>query len=316
MAEAAERSTSSAGPSGYLIGALCICVGTAAFNGVDVIIKFVSGTYPLYVFLLLRGLATVPIMGVAVVREAGLAGFRVARPWLVMLRGVLLLAGSIAFALALALIPLADAIAIYFMLPLLVAGLAGPLLGERVPLYRFAAVLVGFIGVLVIVRPESGALQPAALWALAAALLDGLGQMISRLLPTNRTSAIAFYQGVAYLAGAVLLTVLFAGGGAVDWHPSLYFLTRGWETPAAIEALLMLSAGPLTAVAMWFYAHAYKVAPVSFTTSFEYVNILWAGLFGYLFFAEVPSAWTWTGAAIVIVAGLYLIHRDRKAGLL
>jgi drug/metabolite transporter (DMT)-like permease len=122
---------------------------------------------------------------------------------------------------------------------------------------------------------------------------------------------------VVFVFGSVVLTLVFASGGfASDLHPSLAFLTRGWVWPATADFLIMLSAAPVTAVAMSVYVHGYKVAPASFVTSFEYTGILWAALFGFIVFADVPVWTTWAGAAIVIAAGLYMLHRDSRAGLL
>jgi drug/metabolite transporter (DMT)-like permease len=303
----------------YLTGALCICGGVALFNVVDVIIKLVSAGYPLYEFALIRAVATLPLLWLYVAREGGLGALQVpARELkLILLRSLMLFSGSILFGLSLAAMVIADVVAIYFVMPLIVAAAAGPVLGERVPLYRWAAMVLGFVGVLVIVRPGSGVFEPAALLALAAAVIEGLAQLIARLVPTVRTSAIAFYQGAVFIAGSLALTVLFAGGALEsDLHPSLAFMTRGWVTPTLSDFLVMLSAAPVTAAAMSLYAHGYKVAPASFVTSFEYSGILWAAFFGFLFFADVPAWTTWAGAAIVIAAGLYMLHRDSRAGLL
>ncbi len=301
----------------HLMGALCICGGALAYNLIDVVIKALSGTFPLSQFLVIRALATLPIMAGLVLWEAGWGGLRIDRPVLVIVRGVVFFIGSLAFGLSIATITIADAVSIYFIMPLAIAGLAGPVLRERVPLYRWIAIAVGFIGVLVIMQPGSGVLEWAALLALGGALLESGGQLISRMLPSNRSSAIAFYQSLIALLGALALVALFAGGEAAhDLHPSLAFLTRAWVTPTPAELATMVAAGPITAIAMWLYVHGYKVAPASFAASFEYSGLIWAVLFGYLFFADVPSVATWTGAAIVIASGLFMLRRDRRAWLL
>lgn len=303
----------------YLTGALCICGGVVFFNIVDVIIKLVSSDYPFYAFALIRAAATLPLLWIYVAREGGLPALFVRRRELalILLRSALLFFGSLLFGLSLAVMVIADVVAIYFVMPLIVAAAAGPVLGERVPLYRWGAMLLGFLGVLVIVQPGSGVFEPAALLALGAAVLEGFAQLIARLIPAVRTSAIAFYQGLVFLLGALLLTAVFASGAwASDTHASLAFLTRGWVWPDMRDFLIMLSAAPISAIAMSLYVHGYKVAPASYVTSFEYTGILWAAVFGFLFFADVPVWTTWAGAAIVVAAGLYMLHRDSKAGLL
>jgi drug/metabolite transporter (DMT)-like permease len=176
----------------HLTGALCICAGALAYNLIDAIIKALSGSYPLSQFLVVRALATLPIVAAMVLWEAGPGGFRIYRAWLVALRGIIFFLGSLAFGLSIATIAIADAVSIYFIMPLAIAGLAGPILGERVPFHRWMAIAAGFIGVLVIMRPGTGVLEWAALLALAGALLESVGQIISRMLPGNRSSAIAF----------------------------------------------------------------------------------------------------------------------------
>ncbi|MEZ5926018.1 MAG: DMT family transporter [Hyphomicrobiaceae bacterium] len=307
------------GAPAYVTGALCICGGVTLFNVVDVIIKLLSAGYPLYEFALIRAAATLPLLGLYLARDGGLTALGMQRRdlGLILLRSVLLFAGSIFFGLSLAAMVIADVVSIYFIMPLIVAAAAGPVLGEAVPLYRWAVMLVGFLGVLVIVQPGSGVFEPAALLALSAACVEGFAQLIARLVPTVRTSAIAFYQGAVFVLGSLLLTLIFAGGGFESGlHPSLAFLTRGWVTPSANDFLIMLAAAPLSAIAMSLYVHGYKVAPASFVTSFEYTGILWAAVLGFIFFADVPVWTTWAGAAIVIAAGLYMLRRDSKAGLL
>ena len=303
----------------YATGAVCICASAVLFNFIDVLIKLISHGYPIYEFSLIRTAATLPLLWLYVEREGGLSALRM-RPRalrLILLRSTLLFIGSILFGLSLATMTIADVVSIYFIMPLIVAAAAGPILGERVPYYRWGVMLAGFLGVVVIVRPGAGVLEPAALLIIGAAVIEGLAQLVARMVPDVRTSAIAFVQCATALAGSFLLFTIFAGGAfASASHPSLDFLTRGWAMTTMPDFLIILSAAPITAVAMSVSAHGYKVAPASFVTSFEYTGILWGALYGYLFFADIPTWTTWTGAAIVIGAGLYMLHRDSRAGLL
>jgi drug/metabolite transporter (DMT)-like permease len=122
---------------------------------------------------------------------------------------------------------------------------------------------------------------------------------------------------VIALLGALLLAALLTGSHAAeDIHPSLAFLTRAWVWPSPFDLFMMIAAGPITGIAMWLYVHGYKVAPASFSALFEYTGLIWAVTFGFLFFADVPPATTILGALIVIASGLYMLRRDRAAGLL
>ncbi|MEZ5774047.1 MAG: DMT family transporter [Hyphomicrobiaceae bacterium] len=299
---------------GRLRGAVAICLGALAFNGVDVIIKLLSGAYPLYEFLLVRAFATLPFVSLALLGRGGLRGLRPVRPGLVLLRSLLMFTGSVLFALGLATIALADAVSIYFILPMVVAGLAGLVLGERVPAYRWAAILAGFVGVLVIVRPGSGIFEWAALLIVACAVVEALGQVIARKLTGETTASVAFHQNAVALVGALAMALAFGGGGAhADLHPSLAFLVRPWQTPTAADLALMIAAGPITAAAMLLYVEGYKSAPASFSASFEYAGLIWATLLGWLFFADLPTPSVLAGAAIIVAAGLFMLHRDSRA---
>lgn len=300
-----------------LTGALCICAGALAVGLINVIVKSLSTGYPLSEFLVIRAASALPIMAGFVLWEAGFSGFRVVRPGIVLLRGCILFTGSLAFGLSVAQLAIADTVSIYFIMPLVIAGLAGLILGERVPVYRWIAIAAGFLGVLVIMNPGSDVLKWGALIAFAGAVVESFGQVISRFMAGNRTSTITFYQCLIALTGALGLTALFADGGlATSSHKSLAFLTRPWIWPAAHDLALMVAAGPITALAIWLYVHAYKVALASFIAPFDYTSLVWAALFGFLFFSDVPPAATWIGAAIVAASGLYMLRRDRTEGLI
>lgn len=303
----------------YLVGALCVCAALGLFSIQDSLVKWMSGSYPIYEFLVLRTITMVPILGIAAWREGGAAAFDVQRPMLMILRGVILCGAYTTFALSIATLSLAAATAIYFTLPLFVAGLSWPLLGERVPGYRWIAIIVGFGGVLVMVQPwrEGGVFEPAALLALSGAFLYGLGQMMARYFKNERTSVISFYQSFAYLMIAGLLAAVF-GTGALEMpgHASLQFLTRGWVAPNWFDLALMLAFGPLSAIGMPLFVHGYKSAPPSFSAAFEYTGMFWAVGLGWLIFRELPDQPTIAGAAIVVAAGLFMLYFDNRSGRL
>lgn len=297
----------------YLAGAACVCLAVFCFAIQDALIKYLSGLYPIYQFLLMRSITMVPILGAAVWWEAGAAGFRIVKPGFVLLRGIVLLGAYLTYSLSLARLALADATAIYFTLPLFVAALAGPMLGERVPVYRWLAIISGFTGVIVMLRPGYGVFEPAALLALAGAFLYGVGQMMSGLFPGNRTSSIAFYQSCVYLVGAIVLTTAFGSGSwASAFGPEWGFLVRAWTEPTARDLALMLAFGPLSAIGMPLYVHGYKVAPTNFAAPFEYTSMMWAVVLGFLLFGALPGVATVVGAAIVVGAGLFMVWNDGR----
>jgi drug/metabolite transporter (DMT)-like permease len=215
-----------------------------------------------------------------------------------------------AYYMAFPALPLADAVALYFTVPLLVTALAGPLLGERTGPGVWAAVLLGFVGVMVMLQPGSGLFEPAALLSLLAAALYGVAMLMARKFGSSLSASVmAFYQNAIFLFGSALLALVLHWG---DWvqaaHPSLSFLVRPWVLPSIIDALLIAACGVVAAAGMMLLTSAYRVARASTVTPFEYTGILWAPLWGFLYFSEVPRVTTMAGALVIVLAGLLALR--------
>ena len=199
------------------------------------------------------------------------------------------------FFAALALIPLADATSILFLGPLIVAAFSAPLLGERVGPRRWSAIVAGFIGALIIVRPGQGAMEAAALMPLGAAFLFGFYQIVTRLL--NRTD-----RPITTLTYSALFATL-ATSALVPFH---------WQAdPDAIAWALMAALGTIGAVSQFALIKAYEVAPAATVAPFFYTNLIWAVVWGYALFGDFPDLWTATGALVITGSGLYVYHRAR-----
>ena len=296
-----------------LTGALCICAAVAISSTLDALMKWLSGAYPIHEVMVIRCLVGFPLFVIFIFYEGGIAGFRPAHLSFVILRGLILASANLAFYLAIAAIPIADAVSIYFTMPFFMAALVAPLLGERVMPYRWYAIIAGFIGVLVMIRPGRGVFEPAALLALWSAFGYAIGQAMARplsgLVPS---STMAFYQNVVYLLVALVLAAVFAGGHFEDAvHPSLRFLANPWVWPHTFDGVLMVAFGVFSAAVMPLFVHAYKVAEANFVAPFEYTAMFWAVLWGMALFGDFPDGLTWLGAGIVIGAGLFMVHMDR-----
>ncbi len=296
-----------------LLATFCILGGVGLASAQDAVVKFMSSGYPAYETLLFRCIGTVPIMAWYLWRSTDR---QIMTPhWRrVVLRGLILGVAYLAFVLSIAAMPIANAVAIYFTMPFFVAGLAGPLLGERVRLHRWLAIVAGFAGVLVMVRPGAGVFEPAAILALISAMGYAVGQMIGRPLSQQvQPIIIAVWQNVIYTAIAAVLLVLF---NLFDFgpfeHPSMVFLSRPWVWPGAFDAFLLIGHGVFAAFAMLMFVNAYKYAEANFVAPFEYSAMIWAVLYGLLLFNDFPDAYTWIGAAIVIAAGIAMTYRDRQ----
>ena len=294
---------------------LSICGAVALATTMDGAVKWLSGEYPVHQLMFLRCAAAIPVLLVILgLRWSELTVIPPQWP-MILLRAIIMATGYLSFVLAIAAIPLADAVAIYFTMPLIVAALAGPLLGEKVPLARWAVITIGFLGVLVMIRPGAGVFEPAALFALWAAFAYGTGQMLTRRIGfAVRPSVIAFHQNTIYLAIAGLLSLAFGFGQfATEVHPSLGFLLRGWSTPPLFDLVLMLSLGLLSGTAMVLFTQAYRLAEANLVAPFEYTGMFWATFYGLLLFGDFPDLATFLGAALVIGAGLYMLANDRRS---
>jgi drug/metabolite transporter (DMT)-like permease len=289
-------------------------VGLASMQ--DAIVKGVSNDLPAYETVIFRTVASLPLLFGWLLYSSSPANLFPSRMLgLLFLRSLILCTAYFGFVLSIAALPIATSVSIYFTMPFVVAGLAGWTLGEKVPPYRWLAIVVGFGGVLLMVRPGSEAFQPAALFALWSAVGYAIGQMIGRHLSMRVDSAvIANWQNVTYFSVAVLVglvTPLFAHAGIED--KSLAFLLRPWVWPDATQFALLIVMGVLSALASAGFIIAYRHAEANFVAPFEYTALLWAVMNGVVFFGDFPDSYTWAGAGIVVSAGIWMLWRDRNS---
>jgi len=295
-------------------GILYLCLGVFVFSAQDAIIKQVSGAYALTEVVCIRSLVGLPILWVLMQKEPQWKGILYTHRHTLALRGLIMLGAYTAYYMAFPALPLADAVALYFTVPLFVTALAGPVLGERVGWKVWAAVVLGFVGVLVTLQPGSGLFEPAALLSLLSAALYGSAMLMARKLGGQLPTAVmAFYQNVFFLVGpAVVALALHLAGIERASHPSLNFLVRPWSMPSLNDALLVGLSGVVAAAGTMFLTAAYRVAKSSTVTPFEYTGIVWAPLWGFLFFAEIPKFTTVAGAITIGVAGLMAMRLSEK----
>ncbi|MEQ1519894.1 MAG: DMT family transporter [Aestuariivirga sp.] len=294
--------------------ALLILAAIGLASTQDAIVKAMSSTYPVYETMIIRGLTSMPILAFWLAHTGGLKSLATPFWPSMLLRALILCSAYMAFILAIAAMPIANMVAIYFTMPFFVAGLAGPFLGERVPIYRWIAITTGFIGVLVMVRPGIAAFEPASFLALYSAFGYAVGQMMGRHLAQRVAPlVIANWQNAVYFAFAIIVGIIaLAAGFTGEGNKSLAFLTRPPVWPTLVDFLLLSTVGALAAFAMMSFISAYKLAESNFVASFEYSGMVWAVAFGFLFFNDFPDLWTWAGMAIVAGAGLFMLAMDRR----
>lgn len=281
----------------------------------DAIVKYMSGSYPAYETIILRCTSSLPILLAWLAKAHGMPSLRTPHWKIILLRSMILCSAYFGFILAIAAMPLANAVSIYFTMPFFVAAFAGPLLGERVPYYRVLAIIAGFIGVLVMERPGFQAFEPAAFFALWSAVGYAVGQMMGRSIAQQVPPlVIANYQNASYLLVSVILgLILMITGFHSEAHKSIAFLTRPFVWPTLQDFTVLLVMGGFAAFAMVCFINAYKSAASSFVAPFEYSAMFWAASYGYFVFNELPDVWHWVGMAIVIAAGLYMLAMDSRS---
>jgi drug/metabolite transporter (DMT)-like permease len=274
-------------------GILLIIGATVLFSTSDAMAKYVTRTLPVIELAWVRYIVFV-LVSLAVARRQGRDVFATRRPVQQTLRGAAIVASALLFLLGLGRLPLADAAAINFVSPLLITALAVPLLGERVGLRRWIALIVGLSGAVLAAQPGSGAFRIAAVFPLLSALAWAYAMVLTRgFAATERPATTLVWTAVS---GLLVLTCL------------LPFDAR---LPTGTELALCLLIGIVASGGQWMVVLAYRLAPASLLAPFSYLQLIWSTLLGYLAFGARPSAATLMGAAIIAGSGLYTAGRER-----
>jgi drug/metabolite transporter (DMT)-like permease len=294
-------------------GILALVLGIAIFSIQDVILKLLSGDYPLHQAMVIRSLTALPFhLAIVWWFDGRLSTITTPGWWKMLARGLLNFTAYTAYYLGLAYLPLADTIALFFTSPLFITLAAFLIFGERVSLLATVAVAAGFAGVLLIVKPGATGFDLAALLPILGALGYALSMVIARPLGrTESAAAMAFWGNVCFLLCALALSAIYGTGAyAGASHPSLAFLTRGWVTPPLTDLLLMASCGFIAAIGLTLLTYAYRVAPSSSVAPFEYSFMFWGVLWGWLFWDSIPDRMAWLGIAVIIGAGMIVIRAE------
>ena len=296
-----------------IAGMLLCTTGLFLFSVQDIVIKSFSGTYSVLQIVFIRGVvAAVPIL-IAVLLTSGPSGLRSGQPKLLLTRGFFGFCSYLAYYMAIAAMPLVEVVTILFLAPIVATVLSAFLLKEPVGMRRWLALLVGFLAIVLVVGPSGDVQHLAALFALLAAITYATQNLITRMIgPGDRPWTITLYAMIAFIVGSSIAGVLVAvfGAALATDNPSLQFLLRPWVVPTAKDSLLMLFLGLNTVVAFYCLIKAYWSSPVSVVAPFEYTYIIWAVLFGYLIWAEVPRAASLFGVALLISCSFYIFHKE------
>jgi drug/metabolite transporter (DMT)-like permease len=211
-------------------------------------------------------------------------------------------------------LPLADVESLRFSGPLMITALSVVMLGEKVGPHRWLALVAGFAGVLLIVRPGAATFDMGSIFILISVLFYALNVMLTRKLRiTDSSATMAYFSSLVYLVAAFVLAPLPVVVGELPGaHPSIAFLFRPWVVPALVDGVIMLGLGLVWAGGMYCMARAYSLALASVAAPFEYlslpINVMW----GLVFWQEIPTWTTVAGAFLTLSSGLYVLYRERK----
>lgn len=278
------------------LGITCVLIGLLGMSLMDACAKLLGEGYAISQVIMVRnGVGVLLVLAFVLFSGDGFRSLRAERIGLLILRTVFSLAAAFLFFTGLRYMPLADAFAIAFTAPLFITALSVPILGEQVGIRRWMAVIVGFIGVLVVIQPGTSSFRIEALLPLSAALGYALTMLVSRKMTRDMTtSSIMFWSSL----GAALAT--------------LTMMPSQWQTPTSSDLAIFLFMGVTGTFGIALITQAYRFAPAAVIAPFDYSALLWAILLGWFIWGDLPGPNVWLGASVLIASGLYILHRETR----
>jgi drug/metabolite transporter (DMT)-like permease len=276
-------------------GILLMCAGVSTFPFMNAAVKLLAVHYPAAQITWARFTGHLLVMLVVFLPQYRWALLRTRRPAVQIGRSLLMLLSNLVFVMAIGTVPLATASAIGFTSPLIVTALSVPLLHEKVGWRRWSAVLVGFIGALMVIRPGSGFNDPAVLLLLASSFAYALYQIATRWVGRydNAPTGIVF----AALLGSLVMSLAM---------PFVFVMPR-----SLADWLMFGSLGLLGGFGHYLVIRAFQLGPAAVIAALGYVELVGTTVLGYLIFSNFPDSWTWMGAGVIIASGLYIAMRER-----
>ena len=305
-------------PALALRGIVLAVGGSALLSVNDLAIKVLSGGYALHQVILTRSLIAITvIVGVVTLTGQGPGSLRTTRPLAHLVRVAIVLVSNVTYFMGLAALPLANAVAIAFVSPVLVTLLSGVILHERVGPWRWGAVALGMLGVLVMIRPGAEAFQWAALLVLISSLCYASSHMMTRAMRgTESAFALNFYVQVGFIVVSTTMGLAVGDGrfaGSAD--PSLAFLLHGWRWPPMVDWPVFLVGGLVLAFGGLMISQAYRTCEAALIAPFEYMALPMALVWGLLVFGTWPDGLSLVGMGLILAGGLVAVWRNAVRGV-
>jgi drug/metabolite transporter (DMT)-like permease len=295
-------------------GVSFLVLATLIFSTQNIAVKWIGGDYSVLEIVTFRSLIALPITLLFYRYEGGRGLPTTQRHKLEYVRGFFLFLSYTTHFMGLAALALADVESIRYSAPLMITFLSVVILGEKVGPRRWLALIVGFMGVLLIVKPGSTTFNMGSIFILTSVFFYALNVMLTRKLQTTDSSAtMAYYSSIVYLVAAFILAPLAIVFGEIpDAHPSIAFLLRAWTVPTLLDWVVMSGLGLVWAAGMYCMARAYSLAQASVVAPFEYVSLPINMMWGFVIWQEIPTLMTVAGAFLTLSSGLYVLYRERK----
>jgi drug/metabolite transporter (DMT)-like permease len=275
---------------------LLMCLGVSMFPFLNTSAKLLTAHFPVSEIIWARFAGHLMVMLAVLLPSRGWPIFQARRPTIQIARSFLLLGSTAFFVTAIGRVPLATASAIGFSSPIIVTALSVPLLGESVGPRRWGAVVVGFIGVLIVIRPGSGLLSPATLLLLGSASCYALYQIATRRGGAHDSAE----TGIIYaaLVGTLVTSAI---------------VPFNFEMPHRfVDTALLVSLGVFGGVGHYFVIQAFRLGPAAVVSPFGYLELVGTATLGYLVFGNFPDSWTWAGAGLIVASGVYIAIREHR----
>ena len=270
--------------------------GFAVFASHDALIKVLGSTYSVMQIIFFATLFSFVPMAVTILTDRTTGNFLPHHPWLVLLRSALMVTSMVCAFYAFSVLPLAEVYSLLFAFPLFVTVLSIPILGEVVRAQRWAAVIVGLIGVLIVLRPGATDITLGHLAALTAAFCSAFGSVLVRKIGNEERSAVLILYPM--LLAIVVMSLA---------QPAVY------QPPSLLDLAMMALVGVFSVIAQHLIILAYRAAPAGVVAPSQYSQIIWATLFGMIFFGERPDGWVAVGASIIIASGVFVVWREGRS---
>ncbi|MDX1738467.1 MAG: DMT family transporter [Alphaproteobacteria bacterium] len=276
-------------------GIYFIVAATFLFSVMDGLIKWTGASYPVMQLIFFRTIfAMIPIC-VTLWQVGGFKLLKTEQPFMHFIRGTVGMTAMFFVFTSFIKLPMAEVVSIFFAVPIIGSVMAVVFLGEKIGIHRGMAIIIGFIGVLVIVQPGPEILSSDTIYPVVGAILMATAMLLVRVLGRkDHSAAIAFYF-TAY--GVVVSSIGLA-------------ITSDWVTPSFTDLLLLISIGILGGVAQYLANMSVAVAEVALVSPFKYTALIWSASIAYVIWGEVPAKEVWIGASIIVASSLYILHRE------